>query len=137
MNLHTKTFTTVVLLFLVLSNRTPAATVTPVLDQEYLPTLLQLIDEASSTISFLQLEYHYDPAVKQIQAALAKAVERGVQVTGLLEDNIDFNARSVPYLENLGIQVKLDSKKKMLHSKLIVIDKKKTLIWQMQMIKMI
>jgi len=108
--------------------RVHAVPLTPVVDQDYLPAVLQLINNATNSISFLQLEYHYDPTVKQIQEAMARAVKRGVKVYGLLEDNIDFNADSLPFLEKLGIKVKLDTKKKMLHSKLFVFDKKKTLL---------
>lgn len=100
----------------------------PVNNREYLAAVLELIHSATSTIDFLQLEYHYDPTVAKIQSALADAVKRGVKVRGLLEDSIDFNARSIPFLRDLGVDVQLDGKEKMLHSKLIVVDGRKVLL---------
>lgn len=100
----------------------------PVNNRDYLEAVLTLINEATTTIDFLQLEYHYDPTVARIQRALGEAVGRGVSVRGMLEDSIDFNARSLPYLQQLGIDVKLDDPEKMLHSKLIVADRKRVLL---------
>ncbi|MDD4735813.1 MAG: phospholipase D-like domain-containing protein [Kiritimatiellae bacterium] len=103
-------------------------TIQPVNNNDYLPAVLDLIHSSTNRLEFLALEYHYDPTIRQIQQALAEAVQRGVTVRGLLENNIDFNAKSLPYLHDLGIAVELDTKKKMLHSKLLVADGKKVLL---------
>ena len=98
------------------------AGVKPVVNREYLPAVRQLIGEAKQTIDFLQLEYHDDKVMRQVESALAEAVKRGVKVRGLLENGIDFNAASVRRLRDLGASAKLDTPRKMLHSKLVVVD---------------
>lgn len=116
-------------LLLALALRAGAApAVTPVVNREYLPAVLALIAGATNTIEFLQLEHHDDAAVRRIEAELARAVERGVRVRGLLEDRIDFNAEGRQRLEDLGAEVRLDTPRKMLHAKLIVVDGRKVLL---------
>lgn len=100
----------------------------PVVNREYLPAVLELINGATNSIEFLQLEVHDDRAVQAIEAALAAAVKRGVQVRGLLDDGVDFNAASVARLLALGVEAKLDTPEKMLHSKLVVVDGRKVLL---------
>ena len=97
-------------------------TIQPVVNREYLPAVLDLINAATNSIEFLQLEMHDDRAVQAIEAALAAAVKRGVRVRGLLDDGVDFNAASVARLLALGVDAKLDAPAKMLHSKLVVVD---------------
>ena len=84
--------------------------------------MLGLIDEAETSIDFIQLEFHYDPGVKRIQDALRSALKRGVLVRGLVEDGIDFNVRSVRHLRRYGIDAKLDTPRKKTHNKLFIID---------------
>ena len=104
------------------------ADVKPVVNREYLPAVLQLIAEAKQTIDFLQLEYHDDKVMRQVESALAEAVKRGVKVRGLLENGIDFNAAGARRLRDLGAMVKLDTPRKMLHSKLVVVDGERVLL---------
>jgi phosphatidylserine/phosphatidylglycerophosphate/cardiolipin synthase-like enzyme len=117
--------------FLLCCACTPAgadATIKPVVNQEYLPVLLDLIAGAARSIDFLQLEYHDDATALRIDAALAAAVKRGVRVRGLLDDGVDFNAGSLKRLLALGAEAQLDTPRKMTHSKLVVVDGKKVLI---------
>lgn len=100
----------------------------PVVDRGYLSTVLQIIGDARKTIDFIQLEFHYDPTVKQIQDALREALKRGVKVRGLIEDGLDFNPTSHRYLTKFGIEVKLDTPKKMTHNKLFIVDGEKILL---------
>ncbi len=102
--------------------------VQPVVNREYLPALLELIAGATNSIEFLQLEYHDDATALRIDAALAEAVKRGVRVRGLLDDGVDFNAASVARMTALGAETRLDTPKKMTHSKLVVVDGKKVLL---------
>ena len=92
------------------------------MNREYLPAVLDLINAATNTIEFLQLEMHDDRAVQAIEAALAAAVKRGVRVRGLLDDGVDFNAAAVERLLALGAVAKLDAPVKMTHSKLGIVD---------------
>ncbi len=99
-----------------------------VVNREYLPVVLKMLEGAKTSVDFIQLEFHYDPTVKKIQDALRAAVKRGVKVRGLLEDNIRFNATSAKYLNSFGIKTKLDTPAKMTHNKLFIVDKEKVLL---------
>jgi len=100
----------------------------PVVNTQYLPMILSMIEGAKKSIDFIQLEFHYDPAVKQVQDSLRAAVGRGVRVRGLLENNIKFNVKSVEYLKKYGIDAKLDTPEKMTHNKLFIVDGKEVLL---------
>ena len=105
-----------------------AGTVQPVVNREYLPAALELINGATNTIEFIQLEMHDDRAVAAIEAALGAAAKRGVRVRGILDDGVDFNAAAVERLRALGADVTLDTPAKMTHAKLLVVDGKKVLL---------
>jgi phosphatidylserine/phosphatidylglycerophosphate/cardiolipin synthase-like enzyme len=100
----------------------------PVVNREYLPAVLDLINAATNSIEFVQLEMHADRAVGAIEAALAAAVKRGVRVRGLLDDGVDFNAAAIARLLALGAEAKLDTAAKMTHAKLVVVDGKVVLL---------
>ena len=102
--------------------------VRPVVNRDYLPAVLDLINGATNSIEFLQLEMHDDRAVQAIEAALAAAVKRGVRVRGMLDDGVDFNAAAVERLLALGAEAKLDTPVKMTHSKLVIVDGKIVLL---------
>lgn len=105
-----------------------AGTVRPVVNRAYLPALLELIDGATNTIEFLQLECHGDRTESRIETALADAVQRGIKVRGLLDDGVDFNAASVKRLQALGVEVELETPEKMTHAKLVVVDGQRVLL---------
>jgi phosphatidylserine/phosphatidylglycerophosphate/cardiolipin synthase-like enzyme len=100
----------------------------PVVNREYLPTVLELIRGAEKNIDFIQLEFHYDPAVKKVQDALREAVSRGVRVRGIIDNRIGFNVTSIGYLQKYGIEAKLDTPHKMTHNKLFIVDTRETLV---------
>ncbi len=102
--------------------------VRPVVNREYLPAVLELIAGATNSIDFLQLEHHDDRTVRQIEAALAEAVRRGVKVRGMLDDGVEFNAASAERMRGMGAEVRLDTPQKMLHSKLVVVDGRAVLL---------
>lgn len=102
--------------------------VQPVVNQEYLPVLLELVASATNSIDFLQLECHGDRTEGRIEAALAEAVKRGVAVRGILDDGVDFNAAAVERLRALGADVKPDTPVKMTHGKLVVVDGRRVLL---------
>lgn len=99
-----------------------AQEIVPVVNAEYLPALLAILGKAEKDIEFIQLEFHYDPAVRKIQDAMREALKRGVRVRGLIEDRISFNVASARYLKEYGIYAKLDTAKKMTHNKLFIVD---------------
>lgn len=105
-----------------------AGPVRPVVNREYLPAVLELINGATNSIEIVQLEQHDDRAVQAIEAALAAAVKRGVKVRGLLDDGVDFNAAAVERMRALGAEAKLDTPEKMTHSKLMIVDGKIVLL---------
>ncbi len=92
----------------------PRGAVVPVVNRDYFPTLMQMIEGAQKTVEFIQLEWHYTPeTVGKIQEALRDAGRRGVRVRGLIEDHISFNPRSVEFLvEKFGVDAKLDTPEK-------------------------
>ena len=98
------------------------AAVVPVVNREYLPAVLDLINGATNSLEFIQLECHDDRAMQAVEAALAAAVRRGVRVRGILDDGVDFNAAAVERLRALGAEAKLDAPVKMTHSKLVIVD---------------
>ncbi len=112
----------VMVLLLVRASAGAGESVQPVVNREYLPAVLDLINAATNSIDVVQLEMHDDRAVQAIEAALAAAVKRGVKVRGLLDDGVDFNAAAVARLLALGAEAKLDTPVKMTHSKLVVVD---------------
>jgi len=93
-----------------------------VVNREYLPVILEMIDNAGESIEFIQLEFHYDPTVKKVQDALKAAVKRGVKVRGILEDDIYFNPKSNTFLKRMGIESTLDTTEKATHNKLFIVD---------------
>ena len=102
--------------------------VQPIVNREYLPAVLGLIQSATNSIEFVQLEMHDDRAVQAIEAALEAAVKRGVKVRGILDDGVDFNAGAVDRMRARGADVKLDTPVKMTHSKIIIVDGRKVLL---------
>ena len=123
--MSTSPFRRIVLVFWVFCAGASAGATEPVrtvVNREYLPAVLGLINGATNSIEFLQLEMHDDRAVQAIEAALAAAVRRGVRVRGMLDDGVDFNAAAIERLLALGAEAKLDTSDKMLHSKLVVVD---------------
>lgn len=98
------------------------AAVTPIVNRDYLPTVLGLIHSATQSIEFIQLECNDDRIMAQVEEALAVAVRRGVTVRGLLDDGVDFNAAAVTRWQALGVDVKPDTPAKMTHAKLVIVD---------------
>ena len=85
------------------TGKLPPPVVKPVVNREYLPVVLEMIENAGESIEFIQLEFHYDPTVKKIQDALKAAVKRGVKVRGILEDKVYFNPKSNQFLKGFAV----------------------------------
>ena len=110
------------------TGKLPPPVVKPVVNREYLPVVLEMIENAGESIEFIQLEFHYDPTVKKIQDALKAAVKRGVKVRGILEDKVYFNPKSNQFLKGFGVESTLDTEAKATHNKMFIVDGDEVLI---------
>jgi len=99
-----------------------------VLNNNYLPTALELINSAKQSVLISQLYYKNDNATTQITSALKAALKRNVLVSVLLENSIDENEFMAKELNKLGIKTTLDSNETYNHIKLIVSDSKTALL---------
>lgn len=103
-------------------------TITPVLNQDYLPQARELIQGAKEYIHILLLEIHKDGITISLMEDLISAQKRGVEIKVLLENNLSCNQESLTYLKGKGIEARLDSPQKFLHHKLMIIDGKEVLL---------
>jgi phosphatidylserine/phosphatidylglycerophosphate/cardiolipin synthase-like enzyme len=108
-------------------------------NQEYFPALIKAIDEAKSEIimSFFLFKtgVHKNSYPDKVLAHLAKSVQRGVNVTVILENSGDHdpnldteNRQTKKLLEAQGVKVYFDSPRKTTHTKLVVVDKRFVLL---------
>jgi len=115
------------------------ANVEDISSEKYFPAVKQAISEAKEYIYMVMFVARLMPqdkssSVYQLMDELVKAHNRGVKVTLILDQNIDFvnksdewemedkNAWSFKMAKDAGIDVFYDSPKKYTHSKAIVID---------------
>lgn len=103
-------------------------TVTPVLNQGYLPQARELIQGAKKYIHILFLEIHKDGITISLMEDLISAQKRGVEIKVLLENNLSCNQESLTYLKGKGIEARFDSPNKFLHHKLMIVDGKEVLL---------
>ena len=99
-----------------------------VLNNNYLPIALELINSAKQSVLISELYYKNDNDTAQITRALKAAVKRNVIVNVLLENSIDENASMSQELNKLGIKTTLDSNETYNHIKLIISDSKTALL---------
>ncbi len=102
-------------------------TIELVVDGAYPITAIDLIDRAEDyvyVLQYLAISYpgHPDYAPSRLYSALIDAHGRGVNVKVLLDDTPLENSETKVYLENNGLDVKMDGNAIKLHSKLIVSD---------------
>lgn len=127
------------ILFLFSCNKTPAPqTIKPqqtsnllqevILNKDYLPTALNLINSAKKNITISELYYKNDNATNQITNALLSAKKNGVAISVILEDSIEENQVMARQLNNIGIKTMLDSDETFNHLKTIISDGKTTLL---------
>ncbi len=98
--------------------------VVPIENYGYAPMLKHLIDNATESVYVsMEILSDYEP-VKTLLDSLIAAHNRGVDVKVICEGDISSNKYGVQYLENGGVEVKVDNTEKFIHTKMIVIDGK-------------
>ncbi len=106
-----------------------------VVNREYLPTVLDMIASAQTSLRIIQYEYVSHGAVRKIEEAILSAARRGVDVRILIDDTVRQSKKNVEWLARKGIRVKLDETReygqpgdKTTHAKMILVDDKKFII---------
>ncbi len=102
--------------------------VTPVVDGEYFPIAKKLIQEAEKSISVSMFVVKGNGKVDTLLKELKNAVNRGIKVRILLEDDIRANHSVIDFLKDTDIEVRFDSPHKTTHNKVVIIDKNLVLI---------
>ena len=98
--------------------------VVPIENYGYAPMLKHLIDNASKSVYVsMEILSDYKP-VRTLLDSLISAHNRGLDVKVICEGDISSNKYGVQYLENGGVEVKVDNTEKFIHTKLVVIDGK-------------
>ncbi len=99
----------------------------PVLDQQYYPTLMKLIDGANKRIGLVQLCLFSERGMgRKVTRSLCKAVKRGVKVDVVLEGHKKLigprNHLSAKILKRAGVKVSFSTDNKVVHTKLVLVD---------------
>ena len=105
----------------------PGAPINALWDTYYLPAAIELIDGAREDLDLVQFQFTYGPTVGLIQEALGRAVDRGVKVRVLLDEEPPGSGRSLPHLAKRGIEARLDGTQTRTHVKLILADRRRAL----------
>lgn len=100
----------------------------PIISSDFPKIVIPLIASALFSIDIVVFDwrfYKHDPAhaVSQFNIAIANAVKRGVNVRCLVQ-----NASVMQNLKNIGCNARQLQSKRILHTKLLLIDKKKCII---------
>lgn len=99
-----------------------------VTNQDYLPLLLQRLDDARTSIRVAHLSFGTGATPDRILGALTRAAGRGVSVRVLLESDVDTNPARIQELVSGGVSAKLDGDKRSLHVKAVVVDDRHVLV---------
>lgn len=99
----------------------PARAVT---NEDYLEAALAAIGAAQTELEIVQFEFVYGRTVGQLQRALGEAVQRGVKVSVLVDEEVERSAQAIGHLTRLGVTAQLDSPRKRTHVKLILADRR-------------
>ncbi len=100
----------------------------PIISKDFPKVVIPLIDSALSTIEIIVFDWRFyknDPAsaVSLFNQSIARACKRGVAVRCLVQ-----NASVVDRLKELGCWAKELHSKRILHTKLLIIDKTRIII---------
>ncbi len=100
----------------------PLPAVEVVVDREWKPAALALIDGATTSVDVFHFELHETGSVVEIRDAVEAAHARGVAVRVMLDDEVGGNFAVESELAALGIEAKVDRHDTRLHIKVIVAD---------------
>lgn len=99
-----------------------------VCDQEYFEKVSLSIEEATRTIYVVQFLVAIGDTVAALIDGLVDARDRGVEVYVLLDEGPEYNVYAKEYMEQRGLQVRLDGNEKTIHSKILIIDNETLII---------
>lgn len=101
-------------------------------DRNYFPAVLDLIRNAKNRIDLIMFTFKFyennNSKTMQIANELISAKKRGVKVRVIVDDSefldnvASDNAKMAGYLQTYGIEVRMDDRRKTLHSKVWIID---------------
>lgn len=92
-------------------------------DQDYMEAFTELVNSAEDEVLILQWEFFGGEATAELIEVMAAAVERGVHVQVLLDDDIDENADAIQWMTTRGIDAILDfDASTRLHAKMVLKD---------------
>lgn len=100
----------------------------PIISKDFPKVVIPLINSAKYSLDIVVFDWRFyknDPAspVSEFNSAIACAVRRGVNVRCLVQDDI-----AVASLKTIGCWAKKLESKRILHTKLLIIDKKRIII---------
>lgn len=100
----------------------------PIISNDFPKVVIPLLDSAMHAIDIIVFDwrfYKHDPAcsVSQFNMAIARAVQRGITVRCLVQ-----SAAVVNQLKLIGVKARMIHTKRILHTKLLMVDGKKVII---------
>jgi phosphatidylserine/phosphatidylglycerophosphate/cardiolipin synthase-like enzyme len=100
----------------------------PIISKDFPLVVIPLIDSAVNSIDIIVYDWRFykhdhECSVSQFNEAVARACARGVNVRCLVQ-----NANVVNALKQIGCNARLLNSKRILHTKLIIIDKKRVVL---------
>jgi phosphatidylserine/phosphatidylglycerophosphate/cardiolipin synthase-like enzyme len=102
---------------------------TLVCDRDYVPAIRELVRGAQSEVLVAQWELHPSGTTSDIEDLLVEAVDAGVEVRLLLDDEVDENVDAVARLRARGVDARLDTRAKTrVHAKVLVADGRDALV---------
>ena len=114
--------------------------ITPLVNEQYYPALMQEIENANSNIDIVLYEFKwYDKnnSVTELRDLLAERSNEGIKIRIILDQSKWYgeitdlskeNNKTGNYLASKGISVKMDSEKITTHDKLVIIDNSSVLV---------
>jgi phosphatidylserine/phosphatidylglycerophosphate/cardiolipin synthase-like enzyme len=98
-------------------------------DQNYMDAFKELVSSAKTEVLIVQWEFFGGEATAELLEVLATAVERGVHVQVLLDDDIEENSDAIQWMTTRGIDARLDDDPEVrLHAKMIIVDSERVML---------
>lgn len=110
------------------SPQTASERIDTVVNTEYLPTLVTMLDGAQRSVVAVHYELAQDRDGAAIIARLSQVARRGVPVQVLLENTVAANLPAVTSLSAGGVKAQLGSASHFTHAKLVVVDGQQVLL---------